>query len=262
MGIGREQEQEHRVRRRDRSPADALMRAAGVASVTVVGLLLVALALLAAIARRAEREASAPTDALAAGVASPAPAAIVVFGATVYEHGPCGELRARLDHAAALWELGVAPAIVVSGGTTGELDETRVMRDYLRGRRVPDADIRVARPGDTTRETLRTLAQMGRGPYVLVSSPYHALRLRWEARRQGVEATVSAPASTPETRRPQTHRVRFASELVAVTWYALPPAWTARTSTRPGTARHVVPQVLSGKRPPRDLLALVRRESR
>jgi uncharacterized SAM-binding protein YcdF (DUF218 family) len=244
--------------RRDRSREGAVLRAAGVATVTATGLLLAAVALLAVLARRAEREASAPTGARATGAASPAPAAIVVFGATVYEHGPCGELRARLDHAAALWELDVAPAIVVSGGTTGRLDETRVMRDYLLGRGVPAAHIVVARPGDTTRETLRTLARLGRGPYVLVSSPYHALRLRAEARRQGVEATVSAPASTPETRRPKTHRVRFASELVAVAWYALPAAWTARTSTGPGTARHVVPQVLSGKLPPRDLLGLLR----
>lgn len=246
----------------------AWRRGAGIVAAGLAAAAVAAVAILAHATRRAEREASAP---LAGPAATLPPAtnpqgraavAVVVLGAAAGEQGPSAELRARLDHAAALWRLGAAPVILVSGGTTAEVDETDVMRDHLVLAGIPAEAVGEARPGGTTRETLRTLARRGPGPYLLVSSPYHALRLRSEARRQGIDARVSAPASTPETRRPATHRVRFGSELVAIVWYALPPAWTARTSTRPGTARHVVPHVLVGRRPPRDLLRLLRRGRR
>jgi len=226
---------------------------------------LAAVARLARLARRAEREAVAAGGGTAAATGvpgAPRPEAVVVLGAAASREGPSGELRARLDHAVRLWRQGVAPLILVSGGTSGDVDEALVMRTYLVTTGIPPAAVAAALPGDTTRATLRTLARRGPGPYVLVSSPYHALRLRVEARRQGVDATVSAPASTPETRRPATHRVRFGSELFAVVWYALPSSWTARTSTRPGTARHVVPHVLIGRRPPRDLLTILRGRDR
>lgn len=242
---------------------DGVRRAAGIFGAVAGGLAVAAVAavlILARAARRAECEASSPIAGAGLPAALPqgrVEVAIVVLGATAGAHGPSAELRARLDHAAALWLLGAAPLILVSGGTTGAIDEAAVMRDYLISAGIQAEAIGEARPGGTTRETLRALARRGPGPYVLVSSPYHALRLRSEARRQGIVARVSAPASTPETRRPATHRVRFGSELVALVWYALPPAWTARTSTRPGTARHVVPHVLVGRRPPRDLLRLL-----
>jgi vancomycin permeability regulator SanA len=178
----------------------------------------------------------------------------VVFGAAMHADGPSAELRARLDHALALWRMGVAPLIMVSGGVDAGRDEVKGMTAYLVGKGVPGDAVVPARPGATTRQSLRTLRGLRDQRYVAVSSPYHALRIRAEARRQGLRVTVSAPASTPETRDATMHRVRFASELFALVWYALPPRLTARVATGPGTLRHVAPRVLAGRAHPSALL--------
>jgi uncharacterized SAM-binding protein YcdF (DUF218 family) len=230
-----------------RAAAGVLAAAAGLAVGAAAGA-----SVLALLVRRAERAASAPltaaADLLARGPAGQPPAdAVVVFGAAVHPDGPSAELRARLDHALALWRLGVAPLILVSGGLDGGLDEVDTMTAYLVGLGVPGDAVAPARPGDTTRQSLRTLRGLGDRRYVAVSSPYHALRIRAEARRQGLRLTVSAPTSTPETRDAALYRVRFASELFALVWYALPPRLTAHVPTGPGTLRHVAPRVLAGR---------------
>ena len=214
---------------------------------------------LARLVRRAERAASAPRHDAADLVprdpaGRPAADALVVFGAAVHEDGPSAELRARLDHALALWRMGVAPLIIVSGGMDAGLDEVEAMTAYLVGRGVPGDAVAPARPGGTTRQSLRTLRGLGDRRYVAVSSPYHALRIRAEARRQGLRVTVSAPASTPETRDAALYRARFASELFALVWYALPPRLTAHVATGPGTLRHVAPSVLAGRARPSALV--------
>ena len=244
-------------------------RALGCALVAVAVLAMCAAAgasILALLVRRAERAATTPprdaADLLPGGPAARPPAdALVVFGATVRADGPCAELRARLDHALALWQMGVAPLIMVSGGMDAGLDEVEVMTAYLVGKGAPGDAVAPARPGATTRQTLRTLRGLGDRRYVAVSSPYHALRIRAEARRQGLRVTVSAPASTPETRDAALYRVRFASELLALVWYALPPRLTAHVPTGPGTLRHVVPHVLAGRAHPSALVTRRKRPS-
>jgi len=208
--------------------------------------------LLARRVRRAERAASVPF-AEAAGPHSgdragrPAADALVVFGATVDRDGPCAELRARLDHAVALWRAGVAPVVMVSGGIVGDIDEIDAMAGYLVAQGIPGDAVAEVRPGHTTRATLETLRGLGERRYVAVSSPYHAHRIGAEARRQGLRVTVSAPRSTPETRHPPTHRARLASELAALVLYALPPGLAAHVGTGPGTLRHRLPHVLAGQ---------------
>jgi len=237
-----------------RAAAGVLAAAAGLAVGAAAGA-----SVLALLVRRAERAASAsPHDAadlLARGLAGRPPAdALVVFGARVHADGPSAELRARLDHALALWRLGVAPLVIVSGGIDAGIDEVEVMTAYLVGEGVPGDALAPARPGATTRETLRTLRGLGDRRYVAVSSPYHALRIRAEARRRGLRLTVSAPASTPETRNRALHRAQYVSELLALVWYALPPQLTARVPTGPGTLRHVAPLVLAGRAHPSALV--------
>ena len=240
-------------------------RAAGacVAAAVLVAAAAAGAAALAGMVRRAERAATAPV--WGAGVCTPEnPAArpradaLVVFGAAVHESGPSAELRARLDHAAALWRQAVAPLIMVSGGMDSGLDEVDVMTTYLVTEGVPREAVAAARPGATTRQTLCTLRGLGDRRYIAVSSPYHALRICMESRRQGLRVTVSSPASTPETRDAALYRVRFASELLALVWYALPPRLTAHVATGPGTLRHVAPYVLAGRVHPS---ALVTRRS-
>ena len=154
-----------------------------------------------------------------------------------------------------LWRKGVAPLIMVSGGMDDGLDEVETMTAYLIAEGVPGDAVAPVRPGDNTRVTLRTLRQRRDRRYVAVSSPYHALRIRLEARRQGLRVVVSSPPSTPETRDAAMYRARFASELFALVWYALPPRLTARVDTGPKTLRHVAPRVLAGQMRPSALLA-------
>jgi uncharacterized SAM-binding protein YcdF (DUF218 family) len=222
--------------------------------------------LLAHCVRRAELAASAPVrepaDLFAGDPgAPPAADALVVFGAAAAASGPSPELRSRLDHALRLWRIGAAPVVMVSGGVTGDIDEVEVMTRYLVGRGVPEDVVIPARPGDNTRASLQALARLGDRRYVAVSSPYHAFRIRSEARRQHVRVTVSTPPSTPETRHRATHRAALACELAAVLWYLLPAAWARRLDTGPGTLRHVLPRVLSGRQCPRALIVCPRRSS-
>ena len=200
----------------------------------------------------------AETRALASPVASRPPgardrAALVVFGGRVRPDGPCAELRARLDHARRLWLAGAAPLVAVSGGLDGDLDEVAAMADYLVRAGLPPDAVRPARPGGTTRETMRTLRRQadrdGLGPFVAVSSAYHARRILDEARRLGLDVVVSAPTDAPENRLRHVRRVRLGTEVVATVWYALPDRWTRRTPAGVRRLRHTVPLALARLRP-------------
>ena len=79
--------------------------------------------------------------------------AIVVLGAAQYNGRPSPVLRARLDHALALYREGYAPLIVVTGGV-GRGDTTSeaiVGRRYLVAHGVPDERRGRAAEGRTTR---------------------------------------------------------------------------------------------------------------
>ena len=59
--------------------------------------------------------------------------AIVVFGAAEYVGHPSPVYRARLDHAYNLFERGLAPVIITTGGAGNDphFSEGQVGRDYL-----------------------------------------------------------------------------------------------------------------------------------
>lgn len=173
---------------------------------------------------------------------------VLVLGAHVSEHGPSGELRARLDHALKLWRLGLAPVIGVSGGVAGGIDEVEAMRDYLIERGVPDHAIALIRPGESTRVTIATVKARGDLRIVAVSSPYHSYRLTREAKRQGVQLAVNCPPSTPDTRETAMRRAKRMTETIAVFWYSVPSAVSSRVATGPGSPRHVLPFILAGRR--------------
>lgn len=123
--------------------------------------------------------------------------AIVVLGAAQYDGRPSPALQARLDHAHELWEQGVAPLIVVTGGRQEGDRFTEATAGYndLRARGVPDDAIRKEVQGTTTYESLaataRFLREEGIDEVILVSSPSHSKRIADIAGRLGMEATVS-----------------------------------------------------------------------
>lgn len=129
--------------------------------------------------------------------------AIVVLGAAQYVGRPSPVLRARLDHAIELWRRGLAPLMIVTGGR-GDGDttsEAAVSRRYAMRRGVPDSAIVLENTGRTTRESLQGVAAImnarSKQDVILVSDPFHMLRLSIVARRLGLEPLTSPTKTSP-----------------------------------------------------------------
>jgi uncharacterized SAM-binding protein YcdF (DUF218 family) len=129
--------------------------------------------------------------------------AIVVLGAAQYWGKPSPVLRARLDHAVDLWRRGMAPRVVLTGGVgVGDTtSEAAVGRKYILTEGIPDSAILLETTGRTTRESLRSVAAMlqadGFRTVILVSDPFHMLRLDILARRFGLIPYTSPTRSSP-----------------------------------------------------------------
>ena len=152
--------------------------------------------------------------------------AIVVLGAAQYNGRPSPVLRARLDHALALYREGYAPIIVVTGGVgRGDtISEAIVGQRYLVAQQVPEEAV-VAQPvGRSTRTSMTAvgvwLGQRGLRRVLLVSDPFHMFRLRLEARRIDLEAYTSPTESSPISANPVLElRYLFAEGLkVPIAW--------------------------------------------
>ena len=129
--------------------------------------------------------------------------AIVVLGAAQYVGRPSPVLRARLDHALELWQRGLAPKLIFTGGTgTGDTtSEAAVSRNYALQRGVPDTAILMENEGRTTRESLAAVSTIMHARQmhsaILVSDPFHMLRLRILSTQYGVDAYTSPTKTSP-----------------------------------------------------------------
>lgn len=129
--------------------------------------------------------------------------AIVVLGAVQYVGRPSPVLRARVDHAVSLWKRGLAPTLILTGGTgVGDTtSEAAVARKYAMSRGVPDRAIVLEIKGRTTSESMRAVARImddrERKSVILVSDPFHMLRLSILARRFGLEPYTSPTRTSP-----------------------------------------------------------------
>jgi uncharacterized SAM-binding protein YcdF (DUF218 family) len=134
--------------------------------------------------------------------------AIVVLGAAQYWGQPSPVLKERLNHAIALWKDGYAPLMVLTGGT-GRGDtttEAEVGRKYAMSRGVPDSAIIVENRGRTTKESLRTVAAILKArnmrKAILVSDPFHMLRLRILAGKLDLTVRSSPTRTSPISASP------------------------------------------------------------
>ena len=149
--------------------------------------------------------------------------AIVVLGAAQYGGRPSPVLRARLDHALGLWRSERAPWVVLTGGRRpGDMiSEAAAGRRYLVRRGVPTQAVRLEQTGRTSQasmhgasELLLALrdslaaapsaggsarpAQLAERPRVLlVSDPFHMLRLDLLARLHGLQPLTSPTRTSP-----------------------------------------------------------------
>ena len=129
--------------------------------------------------------------------------AIVVLGAAQYDGRPSPVLKARLDHAIGLWNRRIAGVLIVTGGTgSGDTtSEAAVGRTYARKHGVPDSAILLESEGRETRESMlavsRMMEQRGQKTAILVSDPFHMLRLSVLGRRFGMIPYTSPTRTSP-----------------------------------------------------------------
>lgn len=161
------------------------------AAAAVVLLVLAWGAVVIDVAVQATRDQARPVD------------AIVVLGAAQYNGRPSPVFRARLQHAAALYQRGLAPVILVTGGIgTGDtLNEANVGRDYLARLGLPTDALVALEAGDDTYASLGQVKRWfdGRSSrrVLLVSDGFHMLRLRILAGRQGLVPLTSPATGSP-----------------------------------------------------------------
>lgn len=158
-----------------------------------LGLLLVACwaLVLAAIAFYGRRDEARTAD------------AIVVLGAAQYNGQPSPVLQARLDHAVDLYRRGMAKTLIMTGGQApgDTVSEAVVSRRYAARAGVPRGAILVETTGMTTRESMAAVGRLMKDRQmtsaVMVSDPFHMLRLKLLARRFGLRGYTSPTRSSP-----------------------------------------------------------------
>jgi uncharacterized SAM-binding protein YcdF (DUF218 family) len=129
--------------------------------------------------------------------------AIVVLGAAQYNGRPSAILKARLDHAIALYDAGYAPYLVVTGGKAegDRTTEAAAARAYALANGVPAAAILAEDQGRTTPESLHGVAALlrtnGLRSTLFVSDRTHMLRVLRIAQDEGM-----TPYSSPTTTSP------------------------------------------------------------
>lgn len=127
-----------------------------------------------------------------------APADVIcVFGAAEYGGRPSPVLRARLDHALALYEHGIAPVIITLGGSApgDAYSEGQVGQAYLMANGVPEnAIIAETQSINTEEQALRIVAIARTNGYhrvVIVSDPTHLFRIREICAHEGLAVMTS-----------------------------------------------------------------------
>ena len=129
--------------------------------------------------------------------------AIVVMGAAQYDGRPSPQLQARLDHVVELWNEGLAPLVIVTGGNRpgDRFTEAESSRRYLVEAGVPNGAIVGEDEGSSSWESLQNVAaradEWGVRSVVLVSDPFHSLRIRLMAEELGLAAYTSATDTSP-----------------------------------------------------------------
>jgi uncharacterized SAM-binding protein YcdF (DUF218 family) len=157
---------------------------AGVA--LVLGLVILTIA----VAKEARRDETAPAD------------AIVVLGAAQWNGRPSTAFRARLDQALSLYDAGLAPHIVLTGGVGAgdKYAEAEVGREYLANRGVPDEAMDTV-AGNSSWASLQqasdVLHRQDRNRVLLVSDAFHMFRIKHMTEDLGLSPLASPSRTSP-----------------------------------------------------------------
>ncbi len=148
----------------------------------------------ASIVSQSGRDESRPAD------------AIIVFGAAQYDGRPSPVYKARLDHAAHLHHLGLAPIVIITGGSGGDpkFTEGVVGREYLKTLGIPDTQLIAETQSSDTAESARRVATImyvnSMHSCLAVSDGYHIFRIKRMLGREGIIVYgAPRPNSKPQT---------------------------------------------------------------
>lgn len=128
---------------------------------------------------------------------------IVVLGASQFDGRPSAIFRARLDHAKALYDDGVAPFVVTVGGNRqgDRFTEAGAGAAYLRSQGVERSALAEVAEGSDTLTSLQAVAALAKERrwtnVLLVTDPWHSFRARSMARRLGLDAETSPTRTGP-----------------------------------------------------------------
>jgi uncharacterized SAM-binding protein YcdF (DUF218 family) len=151
---------------------------------------------------------------------------IAIFGAAEYAGRPSPVYRARLDHGYELFQQGLAPVVITTGGAGQDPDfsEGGVGRDYLLRRGVPEQGLIAETQGSDTAQSAARVANImranGMRSCIAVSDAYHVFRIRALLEHEGVQVEL---APRPES-RPRHLWDRFAAVMREAASYL---AWKA-----------------------------------
>ncbi len=133
--------------------------------------------------------------------------AIVVFGAAEYAGRPSPVYRARLDHAFELFQHGLAPMVITTGGAALDpsYSEGGVGHDYLMHRGIPEPNLIAETQGaDTAQSAERVAVILKRNRMrncIAVSDAYHVFRIQKLLEHEGIQVYVAPrPDSRPHSR--------------------------------------------------------------
>jgi uncharacterized SAM-binding protein YcdF (DUF218 family) len=132
--------------------------------------------------------------------------AIVVFGAAEYAGRPSPVFRARLDHAFALFQQGLAPVVITTGGAGQDpsFSEGGVGRDYLIRRGIAERNLIAETQGKDTAHSAQRVGVIMRTnrmhTCVAVSDQYHVFRIQRLLEHEGIHVYVAPrPDSRPHS---------------------------------------------------------------
>jgi uncharacterized SAM-binding protein YcdF (DUF218 family) len=151
---------------------------------------------------------------------------IAIFGAAEYAGRPSPVYRARLDHGHELFQKGMAPVVITTGGSGQDPDfsEGGVGRDYLLRRGIPEQALIAETQGSDTAQSAARVANImranGMRSCIAVSDAYHVFRIRALLEHEGVRVEL---APRPES-RPRSLWERFAAVMREAASYL---AWKA-----------------------------------
>lgn len=151
---------------------------------------------------------------------------IIVLGAGLNaDNTPTPSMIRRADHAAAMWQQGLAPVVICSGGYPGKatVSEASACQTALLAAGVP-ADVIILEENsrsteENALETHAIMAANGWQTAILVSDGYHLLRANWLFQMSGI-----TPYPSPVTEgypTPVEYTISILREMAALHWQVI-----------------------------------------